>query len=303
MATGSYLCILANNFWVTVSSPEQAEVTYETQTTGEAPPYVEKITVYANVPINWENPHVWVWLDPDGTNAFSSWPGGAMKGSDGYWYSIKVPAWINSIIINANDGSVQTSDFKGLEQGSDIWVVVEDDGTAHIYHENPDIMDGPTIVVRIIVPDDWNEPHLWAWLDGGASMFGSWPGEPFTKNGDWYEITVPDWADCFIINANDGDVQTEDIKGAEAGRDIWIVVTSSTSYVYDYEEIDLSAMGEVKPEPEPEPVPEQATPEPVSPAEVTPEPDANNNILWVVLAVIAVIALAVIIVVVMKKKK
>ena len=55
---------------------------------------------------------------------------------DGDWYSIQVPGWINSVIINANEGSVQTTDLS-VETGKDIWVVVTDAESAQVFYEEP----------------------------------------------------------------------------------------------------------------------------------------------------------------------
>jgi len=225
------------NFWIKVDSPDKAEITFTALTSGVAPDYVEKIAVHAKVPASWNNPCLWAWLDPQGTNVFAKWPGGEMRGKSGEWYTLKTPSWVNAIIINANNGSVQTKDLKNLEHGKEVWVSVNDDLSAVVYYENPDLMV-PGITVRTKVPADWKEPCLWAWLDpDGTNAFASWPGEPFTLKGDWYEIALPGWANSFIVNANGGKVQTGDMKNLETGKDIWIVVTDSANYAYDYKEI------------------------------------------------------------------
>ena len=96
---------------------------------------VDDITVHAQVPADWEAPSLWAWSAPDGTNAFTAWPGEALT-KDGDWYSIQVPGWINSVIINANEGSVQTTDLS-VETGKDIWVVVTDAESAQVFYEEP----------------------------------------------------------------------------------------------------------------------------------------------------------------------
>ena len=91
--------------------------------------------MHAQVPADWEAPSLWAWSAPDGTNAFTAWPGEALT-KDGDWYSIQVPGWINSVIINANEGSVQTTDLS-VETGKDIWVVVTDAESAQVFYEEP----------------------------------------------------------------------------------------------------------------------------------------------------------------------
>ena len=84
-----------------------------------------KMIVYAKLPSDWSDPHLWAWAD-DGTNAFDAWPGGEMEAdsnNDG-WYYCWIPETTNNIIINANDAAIQTSDYK-LES-KNAWVTVTD---------------------------------------------------------------------------------------------------------------------------------------------------------------------------------
>ena len=96
------------DLWITVNADATFDVTYEDPTA----PKAEDITVYAVVPEDWAEPCLWAWSHPDGTNAFASWPGEAFeKGEDGV-YKLVVPGWINSVIVNANGGTVQTTDLR-----------------------------------------------------------------------------------------------------------------------------------------------------------------------------------------------
>ena len=61
--------------WITVADDNTAAVSYDAQVDADIPEYVEKITVHAYVPLEWKTVNLWAWLDPDGTNAFDSWPG------------------------------------------------------------------------------------------------------------------------------------------------------------------------------------------------------------------------------------
>ena len=96
---------------------------------------MDNITVHAQIPADWEAPCCWAWSAPDGTNAFTSWPGEALT-LDGDWYTIQVPGWINSVIINGNEGTVQTTDLS-VEAGKDVWVVVTDAENAVVSYEEP----------------------------------------------------------------------------------------------------------------------------------------------------------------------
>ncbi len=122
--------IEGKELWVTVNEDLSYELSYEDPATA-----AENITVYAKVPEDWADPGCWAWLHPDGTNAFSAWPG-EMLTKDGDWYTISVPGWINSIIINGNGGSVQTSDLT-VEPGKDLWIVVNNPLDAVVTYEEP----------------------------------------------------------------------------------------------------------------------------------------------------------------------
>ncbi|MDE6280659.1 MAG: starch-binding protein, partial [Oscillospiraceae bacterium] len=116
--------------WITVYEDLTYDLVYEDPNKA-----VDDITVRAQVPEDWTGPCLWAWSAPDGTNAFASWPGEALA-QDGDWYAIQAPGWINSVIINGNDGSVQTSDLS-VEPGKDIWVVVTDADNASVSYEEP----------------------------------------------------------------------------------------------------------------------------------------------------------------------
>ena len=112
-----------NAAWITVSAADTVEISYESKTTGEAPAYVEKFVVHAKVDDSWEAPCLWAWSAPDGTNAFAAWPGEALEEGEGGWLVKEIPGWVNSIIVNGNEGSVQTTDIS-VETGKDIWLTI-----------------------------------------------------------------------------------------------------------------------------------------------------------------------------------
>ena len=112
-----------NAVWITVSAADTVEISYESKTTGEAPAYVEKFVVHAKVDDSWEAPCLWAWSAPDGTNAFAAWPGEALEEGEGGWLVKEIPGWVNSIIVNGNEGSVQTTDIS-VETGKYIWLTI-----------------------------------------------------------------------------------------------------------------------------------------------------------------------------------
>lgn len=221
--------------WITVSADPSTAVSFEAQTTGEAPAYTERFTVHAKVDASWTNPSIWAWEDPSGKNAFTAWPGRAMKANDDGWYSAMVPVWCNSVIINANDGTVQTADLKDLDP-AEFWITVAADGTTEVTYEDPNALKAEDITVYAKVPDDWSNPCLWAWEHpSGTNAFASWPGEALTAGEDgWYAITVPGWINSVIINANEGAVQTSDLR-VDAGKDLYVTVVSVEEATVAYE--------------------------------------------------------------------
>ena len=280
--------------WITVAEDKTAEVSYEAQLRGEIPAYVEKFVVHAYVPLSWKTVNMWAWSAPDGTNAFEAWPGEAMvEGEDG-WFTGKVPTWVNSLIINGNEGTVQTADVS--IEGKELWITVYEDLTYELSYEDPN-KAVPNITVYAQVPADWADPCCWAWsAPDGTNAFTSWPGEALTKDGDWYAIEVPGWINSVIINANEGTVQTTDLS-VEAGKNVWVVVTDPENATVSYEEPAAPAT----PAETEAPAPETEAPATEAPAETPVEEGGNNG------AVIGIVAAVVVLgggaALVMKKKK
>ena len=82
------------------------------------------------------------------------------------------------------------------------------------------------ITVYAKVPEDWENPGVWAWNDKQENAFDAWPGLAMTKgeNGWWY-AKVPAWVENVIINANGGSYQTADLDLAQLKCDVWVEVT------------------------------------------------------------------------------
>lgn len=219
--------------WITVAEDDTAEVSYEAQLRGEIPEYVETFTVHAYVPLSWKTVNMWAWSAPDGTNAFEAWPGNAMKEGENGWFTGKAPVWVNSLIVNGNEGTVQTEDI--AIEGKELWITVYEDLTYELSYEDPDkaVED---ISIHAQVPEDWGNPCCWVWsAPDGTNAFAAWPGEAMTQEGDWYTVLAPGWINSVIINGNEGTVQTADLS-VESGRDLWIVVAGPDSATVSYEE-------------------------------------------------------------------
>lgn len=253
--------------WLTVGEDAAAEVSYEAQARIEIPEYVEKFVVHAYVPLDWKTANLWAWSAPDGANAFAAWPGLALKEGEDGWFTGKAPVWVNSIIVNGNEGTVQTADVS--VEGRELWITVYEDLTYDLSYEDPN-KTAEDITVHAQVPADWAGPCLWAWsAPDGTNAFAAWPGEAMTQDGDWYTIQAPGWINSVIINGNEGSVQTTDLP-VEPGKELWVVVNGPEDAAVSYEE----PAGEPS-QPDPVETEPAVSDEPAPSAE--PEPAGNNN--------------------------
>lgn len=268
------------NAWVTVTDADTVEISYEQQTTGELPVYVEKFKIHAQVPEDWQDVSLWAWSAPDGTNAFEAWPGVAMKADEDGWYTGSAPVWVNSIIVNGNGGDVQTEDIS--IDPAEVWITVDKDCTVDFTYNDPNAPQAEDITVYVKAPEDWKEPHLWAWsAPDGTNAFASWPGEALQDNGDgWLSLTAPGWINSVIVNGNNGEVQTTDIS-VETGKDIWLVVSDAETATVSYEQPAVEEAPAAEPT-------EASTEEPTA---VEPEQAKSSGApVVIVVVVIAVLA-------------
>lgn len=298
------LVLDGGNVWITVEDAENAAVSYEALTQGDIPEYVETFTIHAGVPDSWESPCLWAWSAPDGTNAYDAWPGKALKQGDDGWYTGNVPVWVNSVIVNANEGSVQTEDIS--IDPAEMWITVEEDGSYDFSYDDPDAVSAPDISVNVKAPADWSEPCLWAWsAPDGTNVFAAWPGEPFTEGEDgWLTLSVPGWINSVIVNGNEGSVQTTDIS-VETGKDIWLTVSGAEEYAVSYEKpADTAGDGDVmEAETEGHAEADAGQSETGQPAEVTTAQSGMSAGVIAAITVICVVVLALAVFLVTKKKK
>ncbi len=124
--------------WITIYEDLSCRLEYEKP---------ENVVLRARIPVSWEDPCCWAWSSIDKTDVFAQWPGNAME-KTGDWYTIELPVWTDSVIINGNGGSVQTADLS-VESGKDFWVVVRSAENASVYYQESEIPEGP------VTPEDW----------------------------------------------------------------------------------------------------------------------------------------------------
>ena len=220
-----FFCVFALLFCVPVLADE------ETESAGMT-------AVCAQVPEDWSSPCLWAW-DDEGVGAFASWPGGTMEEMDGGWYYCYVPETMANVIVNANEGTVQTSEI-AVEAGQTAWITVAEDLSAEVSYEAPDGLEVPayveTFTVHAYVPLAWKTADLWAWsAPDGTNAFAAWPGEAMTEGEDgWFTAQCPAWVNSIIVSGNDAEVQTEDISIEP--QELWITVYEDLTYELVYED-------------------------------------------------------------------
>lgn len=231
--TGGDIWIIVNLTYINILDREPTAEELEPETPGP-----ETFTVHAYVDnslCHWGIPYCWAWNQETLENLYAEWPGEAMTSEGGGWYTIELPATVDAIVVSGLD--VQTPDFL-LDGEEEVWVVCNsgDDAVAYSYEPSGSELLPPsvpeTFTIHAMVPAHWENPGCWAWQQDGEDVFEEWPGEAMVKDGDWYTIEIPSWADCFIINANDGATQTDDGILYGVG-DIWVLVSDEYSYYYD----------------------------------------------------------------------
>ena len=185
-------------------------------------------TVYVQIPDDWGDAYIWAWND--GGNYFTDWPGDVLNDNGDGWYTYELPTSYVDFLIS-NRGS-QTENIKVVPH--DVEVVIYSDWSYIVsYKDGYTPEEAEKINITVTVPEDWEDPCIWAWDKSYGDVYNSWPGAPMTVSGDTYTAELPDWVTGVIINANNASVQTIDIS-VEAGKDIWLQVNSTDNIVVEY---------------------------------------------------------------------
>ena len=122
--------------WITVAADGSFDFSYTDPEKEEVP----NVTVRVRTPDDWETPCLWAWSAPDGTNVYTTWPGEALEEEDGGWLKKEIPGWVNSIIVNANDGAIQTTDI-AVDTAKDVWITVNGPEDFTVAYEEPAAVD------------------------------------------------------------------------------------------------------------------------------------------------------------------
>lgn len=99
-------------------------------------PEYKNVNIYTYSPESWGAPNCWAW-ENEGEDAYETWPGQAMT-ANGQFYVTQAPEWVNCVIINGNNGAIQTEDIP-VEMGKDVWVIIHNDGTTNysLFYSEP----------------------------------------------------------------------------------------------------------------------------------------------------------------------
>ena len=202
------------------------------------------VTVHVKAPDDWYDVGCWPWNNITMENAYEFWPGEQMERQSDGWYTLEIPNWCDSVVIN--DWlyyGYQTYDLP-IEPGYDVWIVIDDDSLAYysatVYYSDPgeSTPDSDTFTVYVDPFDDWEDVYLYA-VDSDGDKLADWPGFSMTDNDwdGWYEIELPKGSMDFCIS--NGAIQSYYFT-LYADRDIWlraddlidgnVMVSSYTSY-------------------------------------------------------------------------
>lgn len=103
-----------------------------------------------------------------------------------------------------------------------------------------------TVTVHAYVPEGWSDVRVWAWDDSDKNpTSAAWPGDlVMTKGADgWYTVEVPYGYANMLINANGGAAQTDDIKGIDLSKEIWIVCGDRSHEFYTSKPANVNVGG------------------------------------------------------------
>ena len=120
---------ISREVWITVYEDLSNWRQYD-----EKPQYT---TATVAVPADWGTPYCWAWSEADKKDVFAARPGQAMI-QDGDYYTIELPAWVDSIVISNSDGTVRTANL-AVEPGKDFWVSIWETGNTYVVYSEAEM--------------------------------------------------------------------------------------------------------------------------------------------------------------------
>lgn len=137
---------------------ESGKVTGTVRVPSDQKQSVRTLFVYA--PNSWKSVSVF----SSSPVSYGDWPGRALSGDED-WYWIELPLDQTGLILHNGDGC-QTAQLD-IGSGSDVYVVLGDDGSAVIYdgasnHPQEDTQTG-SMEVLYLAPSDWDKCSVYWW--------------------------------------------------------------------------------------------------------------------------------------------
>lgn len=87
------------------------------------------------------------------------------------------------------------------------------------------------ITVYVSAPGEWDDPHIWAWKEGGETVDDVWFGMEYKAEDTYWRECLPGWIDRVKIwNAGDGS-RTGDLV-LVPGKDVWIAINDQGTTIY-----------------------------------------------------------------------
>lgn len=94
-----------------------------------------------------------------------------------------------------------------------------------------------TVTIYAYVPVDWYDVYVWAWKDGGESVFGD-EGTAMEMGPYGFILQLPGWVDRLAFGSEPGAAQTAEVV-IEPGKDLDICIFDDfTVEVFDHIDID-----------------------------------------------------------------
>lgn len=210
-------------------------ITAETPNSGAA----GNFTIHAKVPGDWAKAHLYAWTGE--TKYLGEWPGQAMsKNND--WYDLEVDKATRNVIVNNGENDPNKKQTEDVSVTGETWLVLANVENGKYKVKSYNINPNNKITVRVKVPDNWQNPSIWAWRGENGNtenVYAQFPGEALVKEADskYYKHELPAWVTGIVISYKNSDntVQTKNIT-VEANKNVWLTVKDTNDIDVSYTE-------------------------------------------------------------------